>query len=342
MKRKSIRDMRVRTKLIMLGGVSILGLFVLGSESVSTAWQINQRSSEISDIWMTAVITAEELNTATSDYRIKESRHAMATDPQMMAEMKEELDILQSQIEARFKLYWSLPTMEQDQNIMKEAEGAWREYLENSEALLESSEANRQQKTLELMLGESQALFEDMSNLFLDAVESTKQETALAKEEANQLYQRMSHMKLLLIALDVIVVLWLIQHLIHAIEKPAEALATAARRATNGNLDSCLNYKSEDEIGALTEAMNMLLKRLRSMIQDQKMMFREIGNENFDVHSECEKSYRGDFAPILYSFTSLQTRLKEMRKRHENEVEQLENRITELEKKLEEQGEQNA
>lgn len=335
MKLKSIRNTKIRTKLILLGAVSILGMFVLGSESVSTAWQIDQVGEEISSTWINAVIIAEELNTATSDYRIQESRHAIATAPSMMAEVEAEMDLLAKEIADKFKAYRALDTMEADQKIIREAEIVWNEYLETSKELIETSKGNSRQKALNLMMGRSEELFNKASGMFLEAVECTKLETIEARQEADRLYKRMSHIKLLVIAADAVIVLWLILYLIKSIEKPAEALADAARRATNGNLEVELDYQSEDEIGALTEAMNLLLRRLRSIINDEKKMFREIGNENFDVRSECEQSYRGDFAPILYSFTSLQSRLKETRRQHEEEVAQLKVRIHELEKQVE-------
>lgn len=335
MKLKSIRNTKIRTKLILLGAVSILGMFVLGSESVSTAWQIDQVGEEISSTWINAVIIAEELNTATSDYRIQESRHAIATAPSMMAEVEAEMDLLAKEIADKFKAYRALDTMEADQKIIREAEVVWNEYLETSKELIETSKGNSRQKALNLMMGRSEELFNKASGMFLEAVECTKLETIEARQEADRLYKRMSHIKLLVIAADAVIVLWLILYLIKSIEKPAEALADAARRATNGNLEVELDYQSEDEIGALTEAMNLLLRRLRSIINDEKKMFREIGNENFDVRSECEQSYRGDFAPILYSFTSLQSRLKETRRQHEEEVAQLKVRIHELEKQVE-------
>ncbi len=170
----------------------------------------------------------------------------------------------------------------------------------------------------------------------MQAGEYTKEQTTLEREQASRLYQRLSHMKLLVIAGVSFIVIILILSLIRSIKEPSEQLADAARRATNGNLDIRLDYHSEDEIGILTEAMNLLIQRLKDIIQDETRMFREIGNKNFDVHSECEQAYRGDFAPLLYAFASLQSCLKERNKQHEEEVAQFKAEITELEKRIEE------
>lgn len=336
MKMKSLRDIKISAKLMLLGLVSILGLFLLGSESVSTAWRINQVGAELNDIWMNAVIVAEELNTTTSDYRIRESRHAITTDPELMASLEAELEVLEKDIENKFSQYQKLPTQEADQAIIREAQVVWNEYLECSRNLVETSKGNDREQATELMMGESQELFNRASGLFLQAVDYTKQATAAEREQASLLYHRLSHIKLLVIAGVSLVVIVLILSLIRSIKKPSEALADAARRATNGNLDIQLDYHSEDEIGILTEAMNLLIQRLKDIINDETRMFREIASRNFNVKSNCEQAYRGDFAPILYAFTSLQSCLKEMKRQQEEEVAKLKAQITELEKRIEE------
>lgn len=336
MKIKSIRDVTISTKLMMVGVISIMGMALLGSESATTAMKIDQVGEELNDIWMNAVIVAEELNTTTSDYRIQESRHAITTDPRLMAELEAELELLEQDIADKFRAYEKIPTRETDQEIIRRAEAVWNEYLECSNLLIETSKGNDREKATELMMGRSQELFNEASNLFLEAVDCTKRETEEEQRQARELYQRLSHIKLVVIAVVSLLVISLIISLIRSIREPSERLADAARRATNGNLDIRLDYQSEDEIGILTEAMNLLIQRLKDIIQDEIRMFQEIGSRNFDVKSNCEQAYRGDFAPILYAFTSFQSRMKEMKRQHEEEVLRLKAHVKELEKRIEE------
>ena len=103
MRMKPLKDIKIRTKLVLLGTVCLLGLIVLGKESISTASRIKQAGDEVSAIWMNAVIVAEELNTVTSDYRIKESRHAITTDPKLMESLELEMDRLRGEIEKNLR-----------------------------------------------------------------------------------------------------------------------------------------------------------------------------------------------------------------------------------------------
>lgn len=56
MRIKPMRDIRIRTKLMALGAVCVLGLLILERESVFTASRIKQAGDETSDIWILSLI----------------------------------------------------------------------------------------------------------------------------------------------------------------------------------------------------------------------------------------------------------------------------------------------
>lgn len=339
MKVKKIRDVRIRTKLILLGIICFLGMFILGRESISTALAIKQAGDEMSGIWMNAVIEAEELNTATSDYRIRESRHAVTTDPELMKSLEQEMEIIRADIEQKFLGYYKLPTRQEDQEIIRRAEVAWTEYLEYSEQLIETSKGNDREKATVMMMGHSQELFNQASGLFLDAVAHDKRVVQIHQSQSDELYQRTLHVKLVVIGLVSLAMIGLILYLIHTIEKPVGDLLDAARRVTNGNLDMRLEWKSGDELGTLTDAMNQLIRRLEMIVKDETRMFRETSGENYHVRSSCEQAYRGDFAPILYGFASLQSQLRAVKQRQEEKESAMEAELGQKEAEMEEMKE---
>ena len=95
--------------------------------------------------------------------------------------------------------------------------------------------------------------------------------------------------------------------------------------------------------------MNQMIQRLEDIVKDEIYLFRETGSENFQARSGCEQAYRGDFAPILYGFTSLQSRLKEIKRRQgenetsmESELRKQRAEIEELQKERQQQRERAA
>ncbi|MEG0688166.1 MAG: MCP four helix bundle domain-containing protein [Hungatella sp.] len=324
MKIKSIRNTKIKTKLLVLGLISIGGLLFLGTESILTARQINQASTDISESWLPSIIIAEELNKATSDYRLKENYHVIAKDEAMMRFADEELGMLRGEIKEKFDRYENYITSPKDHEMMLQAQELWNQYLLCSEDILALSRAGQTEQALELIREGSRTLFEESSGLILQVVEFNKTGAEQASIKADRLYHRLTREKTIIIVVVVAVIALILSYIIQAIEKPVEALVEGTRRVANGDLSVHLDYRSEDEIGVLTRSVNALIGRLNDMIKDEKHLLHQIGNENYHAESECQKAYCGDFAPILYAITSLQNRLEQNQlnqKKHEEQSE---------------------
>lgn len=318
MKRKSIRNIKIKTKLLLLGGVSILGLVFIGAESIITAKQINEASTEISQSWVPAIIIAEELNTETSDYRNKEFYHVISDDEETMDHLEKEMMAVRHEIDAAFEEYENYISHKDettDRQLMENARAYWNKYLEYSDRLLPVSRRNDTDEALNMIIGESQQLFDDASTMFLKVAEFNRLGAEAASIHGDQLYARLARVKIVSITLIALIIALLVIYIIIAIDKPVKAIVEGTRRVANGDLDVYLPYHSEDEIGILTDSVNQLIERLKNIIDDEKYLFQEIGSENFEVKSSCEQAYRGDFAPILYSLSSLMSRLEEAKKR---------------------------
>lgn len=309
MKMKSIRNIKIKTKLLLLGGISILGLIFIGTESIITARQINEASTVISQSWVPAIIIAEELNKKTSDYRIREYNHVITKKEEDMDRLEGEMVQIRSDIDQAFKEYELYITDESDRQLMEEAEGYWNKYLLSSDRLLTISRDNQKQEAFDIIMGESQQLFHDASNGFLKVVDYNRQGSEAASYRGDELYARLIRIKIITIALAGVLISLLVLYIIIAIDKPVKAIVEGTRRVANGDLEVYLSYCSEDEIGILTSSVNQLIERLKYIIDDEKYLLREIGSENFGVKSTCEQAYRGDFSSILYSITSLMSRL---------------------------------
>nr|WP_288827978.1 MCP four helix bundle domain-containing protein [uncultured Clostridium sp.] len=317
MKVTSIRNIKIKTKLLLLGAISILGLLFIGTESVITASKINEASTVISQSWVPAIIIAEELNTRTADYRIKEYNHVVTTSGADKTRLEQEMEAIRSEIDQSFSRYELYIADESDRQLMAQAKDNWNNYLECSDRLLSVSRENDSEEAFHIIMGESRQLFDEASNGFLKVVDYNRKGSEAASIEGDHLYMRLAKMKVISVGVVGFLISLLVIYIIMAIDKPVKDLVEGTRRVADGDLDVYLTYRSRDEIGILTNSVNQLIDRLKHIIDDEKFLFQEIGSEHFDVKSTCEKAYRGDFAPILYSLTSLMSRLSASKKRKE-------------------------
>ena len=75
-----LSDLRLSTKLI--GGFAVV-LALATAQSlfgVSVLKQVNAKSTEISDNWLPSVKLTSDLNTNTSDFRVAQLLHVLASD----------------------------------------------------------------------------------------------------------------------------------------------------------------------------------------------------------------------------------------------------------------------
>lgn len=170
-----MKNLKIRTKLLALVGVLLLGLTAIGLVSLSFMADINMGSTVIAGNWMPSIIAAEELNTLTSDFRIREMGHVLAQDKAEQQNYETQLSDVSSQINALFQQYETeLITNDTDRQMMKTAEEEWNQYLKLHESVIALSRENRNQEARALLNGDSLKLFNSASEKFLEVVEFNK------------------------------------------------------------------------------------------------------------------------------------------------------------------------
>ncbi len=237
MKLKFIRDIKIKTKLLLLGGISILGLIFMGTESVITARQINEASTEISQSWVPAIIIAEELNTRTSDYRIKEYNHVITGDSRDMDRLEGEMTQIREDITRGFTDYELYITNESDRKLMEEAEGEWNKYLEYSDRLLVISRQNHTQEAFDMIIGDSRQLFDNASDGLLKVADFNRKGAEAASIQGDNLYDQLAKIKIITICLIGGIISLLVIYIIIAIDKAVKAIVEGTGRVANGDLE---------------------------------------------------------------------------------------------------------
>lgn len=114
---------------------------------------------------------------------------------------------------------------------------------------------------------------------------------------------------ILFLAIFLITAFILISITTRAITKPLEAIENAAKEMALGNLDIDIKYKSNDELGVLSNSMRSTINRTSNIISDIGNFLIELSNGNFQVHSNTIEDYVGNYAPILTAMQTIQQTL---------------------------------
>ena len=92
----------------------------------------------------------------------------------------------------------------------------------------------------------------------------------------------------------IVVIVIFINVLIQQIVVPVRTLEHAATLVAQGNLDTEVDYHSEDEIGLLSNSIRTLISVLKNIINDVDYLLDQMAGGNFTVHTQAEKDlYNG-------------------------------------------------
>ncbi len=184
-----ILNSKLKYKFYGFTATLILSLLFTGVLSVLLMREINTGTTIVSMNWMPSVIIAEELNTATSDFRIAEASHVISQDRETMQQHELTLQYISDDIESMFREYsWNLVTNETDRALLDEAMALWAEYLALHAQMITYSRDNDTETAMSIMSNESEMLFNEVSAVFLELVHFNKDGADQASLEGDSLY----------------------------------------------------------------------------------------------------------------------------------------------------------
>lgn len=85
------------------------------------------------------------------------------------------------------------------------------------------------------------------------------------------------------------------------ITKPITEIETAAKNLSEGVLDTKISYNSRDELGNLANSMRMSVQVLSDIINDMNCLTEGLATGNFNVRTNNEHVYVGEYNPMLLS-----------------------------------------
>ena len=136
--------------------VLVMTVFLVLVTLISTM-VIRSNIREITEVWSPAVEYIQELETMTSNYRVKQYQHLVETDPAVLTACEAEIENIAGQITETGKELDAIMNSDKEAQAGKadydEASSAWNAYKEASEEILQLSSNGEQAEAAELMTG---------------------------------------------------------------------------------------------------------------------------------------------------------------------------------------------
>ena len=291
-----MKNLKISTRLIATFVLITALLIVLAGVAFLKMSAMKEVSNEITSNWLPSVEVVNQMNTGTSDFRIKEYKHVLNTDTAAMAAIEKEMADIFTEFEKNHQAYVKLISSDEERKIYESFKADWLKYLQIHEEVLKLSRANENEKARELLQGESRKLFDDSSNELLKlialnhngAVEaSAMAETAFSSARTTMLVTT------LLAILFAVVSAWMI---IRAIQQPLLYAKHAAERVASGDLSVPIESDSNNEIGQVLAALQTMQQSLIKIVSEVSSgaetiasASSQIASGNLDLSSRTEQ-----------------------------------------------------
>ncbi len=152
----------------------------------------------------------------------------------------------------------------------------------------------------------------DEVNQMLMTMQTNTDKTVADAFASSERTQFMVQIVVLVIAvIAVLITLYLSAYITKGLRKPISEIETAAIEMSKGNLDVSVEYESKDELGVLSNNIRNLAEALKDIISDESYLLGQMASGNFDVKTQAEHRYIGDFAAILGSLREINRNLSD-------------------------------
>ena len=179
-----LSDLRLSTKLI--GGFAVV-LALATAQSlfgVSVLKQVNDKSTEISENWLPSVKLTSDLNTNTSDFRVAQLLHVLASDNAAMNAFEKEMVEVTATFEKNRSSYLKLISSDEERKLYEAFDSEWKKYLSFQPELLKLSHAQKTAEAKALMNGEARKAFDTASAVLIKLIDLNQAGADKASKEA--------------------------------------------------------------------------------------------------------------------------------------------------------------
>lgn len=298
-----LKNLKISGKLRVYR-MSVLAMIIgLGIVSIVLGLLMNAKVGEITNVWSPSLSYVQALNTLTSDYRLKQYGHLVATDSDSIASYEEELETVDQQISETSAMFAAVISTEEELEKYHDIQDKWALYKEQSKEILELSRAGETEEAGLLMIADVYDTFKDFNESFDELQTYESAELQQAKNVVRMVVIIMIAGVVLIAVAAVIIISGIGNVIGKMIEEPVAQIEEAIMSMREGDFSKTdlLTYESEDELGVVVRKLKGTLLNLTAYVAEISEELRKIAKGDLTRNGEDITDFLGEFSSIKES-----------------------------------------
>lgn len=264
---------------------------------------MNSKVYKITDVWSPSLSYVQELNNLTSEYRLKQYGHLVATEENIISAYENDLKTIDQQIiEIKNKIQVLISTrteQEKYDNICTK----WESYKEHSKEVVELSRTGKKEEARLLMVDEVYNTYKDFCKSFDDFKEYENSQLVQAKNVVKIVFIFMLVIIIAILILAIIIATFIGTAIGKMITEPVAQIEEAIVSMREGDFSKAdlLTYESEDELGIVEKKLKEALINLTNYVTEISDELKKIAKGDLTRNGEEITNFLGEFSSIKES-----------------------------------------
>lgn len=297
-----MKNLKIRTKLL----VTFLLIIILFCGTVGTAIKgMKQSADKYSEFYTVGYQITNKAMSMRRGLQIVVKNLAFITIEDEAEKKETYLKNLQQEMNSMEEnLEWLNNNFIGDKALLNSFAADVTEALSLQEEIINTSNTNKV-SAQNILLNEYQPLVDNAVAILIEISSVAEKDAEADYESTVSMQEKMVFMQLGIAVGVLVITLILSAYLTRTITHPLHELENSAENIVKGNFDITVEYKSRDELGSLADAFRNMTEILNIIISDASRLLSEMANGNFNVRTEHEEGYVGNFQSLLMSMRKL-------------------------------------
>lgn len=272
---------------------------ILGYVAISSTNNINEKSTEITDIWLPSVESINTINYLTEHLASLEYKYVIEPDEKKLNLLVEKMDDTFTEIDKVFANFESTITSEEEQQNFNTLLDKWERYQAIHAKFIElGRDMNIVQGTgnvngirLLSTIGEADNMFSSIQFTVNELVTYNHDNAIAASNEANKVFNGSLVLIIAFLIGGVVLGLSIAYITSRMISKPLKFVTDNVKEVANGNLTmDPIKVKNRDEIGDLAEAFNEMGTNLANLIRQVTITSETVASSSEQLLASSEQT----------------------------------------------------
>ncbi len=285
----SFRNLPLKKKQHVIFGIVLLLMMTASIYSIYKMAVIKDVLDSVTSNWMKRANAIYTLNLNCSDLRIKQLQHAYTFDKVDLKTLEMQIITLIDEINGNIDDYEKLKKKSIKEDLYSKSEKklyesfneAWEQYQDFSLDFFILSRNNEKQKAIELLNGDAQTTFSDLSNSLLALVGLSNSNSIDAAKGAEKIFLQTRNFTIAILIITIIISIIVAGIMTERVVNPIAQLEIAAGAVGRGDFDIEVDVFSNDEIGRLSKSFKKMALSLKEVsTRNEQQAFQLIAKQN--------------------------------------------------------------